>query len=319
VLQGRAAAAYDPTAQLLTQGVAVGAQGMVFFYPPTFLLIVWPFGMMPFGWAMGVWLAVTGVAWLGSLRVAMPPVSWLLPVLTLPAAWLNLAAGQNGFLTAALLNLALGWAERFPLAAGVCLGCLAYKPQFAMVLPVALVALGRWRVLAAAVLTGLAMIGASVWAFGTAAWRGFLAQPAAAGEVLRTGSEAPGKMISLLGVLAAGHAPVWAGYAAQGVLSLAVCAVVWVLVRRGAVAALVCAGSVLASPWLHRYDLVLLVPAAGWLVAQGRALAWERPVLVVLFWLPLATAIMGLPADLLGVAMLLGLVVRRLSNRSFPP
>ena len=319
VLQGRAAAVYDPVAELLAQGVAPGQQGMAFFYPPTFLLIVWPFGLLPFGWAMPVWLGVTLALWLVSLRVVMPLEfrSWVLPVVAMPAVWLNLAAGQNGFLTAALLNLAVGWGERFPVAAGVCLGCLGYKPQFAFVLPVALVALGRWRVVAVSAVTAAAMVGASVWVFGAAAWRGFLAQPAGIDEVLRTGSEAPGKMVSLLGVLMAGHAPAWVGYGAQVVLSLVVCGLVWVFVRRGpGVVALVSVGSVLASPWLHRYDLVLLVPAAGWIASASRALVWERPVLVGLYWLPLATAMMGtgarFPLDILGVALLMVLVPRRL-------
>ena len=54
--------------------------------------------------------------------------------------FVNVGHGQNGFLTAALLGGALHWLDRRPWLAGVLIGCLAYKPQFGVLIPVALLA-----------------------------------------------------------------------------------------------------------------------------------------------------------------------------------
>jgi hypothetical protein len=56
-----------------------------------------------------------------------------------------LAHGHNAFLTAALFGGGLLMLERRPFVAGLLLGCLAYKPQFAAILPLALAAGGYWR------------------------------------------------------------------------------------------------------------------------------------------------------------------------------
>jgi preprotein translocase subunit SecY len=48
----------------------------------------------------------------------------------------------------------------------VFIGCPAYKPQFGIVIPVALVAAGQWRTFASAVITAGALAGVSIMAFG---------------------------------------------------------------------------------------------------------------------------------------------------------
>ena len=58
-----------------------------------------------------------------------------LVALGFPAALWNVTAGQNGFLTAALIGGTLGLLERRPALAGVCLGLLTYKPQFGLLFP----------------------------------------------------------------------------------------------------------------------------------------------------------------------------------------
>ena len=66
--------------------------------------------------------------------------------------------GHNGFLTALLLGGGLILLERKPFLAGLLLGCLVYKPQFALVLPLLLLALWNWRAIAGAAVSSLALI-----------------------------------------------------------------------------------------------------------------------------------------------------------------
>ena len=72
------------------------------------------------------------------------PAEWLFLALGFPAALWNITAGQNGFLTAALIGGTLGLLERRPALAGICLGLLTYKPQFGLLFPLVLIADRRW-------------------------------------------------------------------------------------------------------------------------------------------------------------------------------
>ena len=113
---------------------------------------------MPYPLALAVWQGVTLRFILLSVRsracVGFHPSDvtlrsrsgWLLLALAFPAVFINLGHGHNGFLTAALFGGALATLERRPLVAGMLFGLLAYKPQFGMLIPLVLLATGRWRV-----------------------------------------------------------------------------------------------------------------------------------------------------------------------------
>src|SRR5256885_2593682 len=83
---------------------------------------------------------------------------WLLLALAFPAVFVNLGHGHNGFLTAALIAFALVQLDRRPILAGILFGLLAYKPQFGLMIPLVLLATGRWRTLFAAGATVSALI-----------------------------------------------------------------------------------------------------------------------------------------------------------------
>jgi Glycosyltransferase family 87 len=86
----------------------------------------------------------------------------------------NIGHGQNGFLTAALLGAALVQLDRRPFIAGNLFGLLAYKPQFGLMIPLALAASGRWRSFAAAATTVAVLAVATTIAFGPHVWQAFL-------------------------------------------------------------------------------------------------------------------------------------------------
>ena len=91
-------------------------------------------------------------------------------VLLSPAACFNLVMGQNAFLTLALLVGGIRLLDRWPLASGILLGLMTYKPQLWPMVPVALLASRAWKSLMAAVATGIALAAASAAAFGFEAW-----------------------------------------------------------------------------------------------------------------------------------------------------
>jgi hypothetical protein len=100
---------------------------------------------------------------------------WLLLALAFPAVFVNLGHGHNGFLTAALIGAALAVLDRRPLFAGILFGLLAYKPQFGLLVPLALLAAGHWRTFAAACATVAALVVLTTLAFGPSVWEAFFA------------------------------------------------------------------------------------------------------------------------------------------------
>jgi len=103
---------------------------------------------------------------------------WLLPALAFPPVFVNISHSHNGFLTAALLGTALVVLERRPWLAGMLFGLLIYKPQFGVLIPLVLIATGRWRAFAGAALTVAALTLATLIAFGAEVWRAFFASAA---------------------------------------------------------------------------------------------------------------------------------------------
>ena len=106
---------------------------------------------LPHALALVLWQGVTFALYLwttreilntGRARALVDPL-WLPLVIGFPAVFVNLGHGHNGFLTAALFGAALLQLDRKPVLAGVLFGCIAYKPQFGLLVPIVLPASGR--------------------------------------------------------------------------------------------------------------------------------------------------------------------------------
>lgn len=219
----------------------------------------------------------------------------LLLALAFPAVFINIGHGHNGFLTAALLTAALLQLDKRPILAGVLIGCLAYKPQFGLLIPLVLIASGRWRVFFAAAATVALLATAVTLALGVDVWRAFFD----AGEftrriVLEQGGTGWFKIQSVFSWARMWGANVTLGYVLQGITTLAVAgALVWLWRSRAAFAlkaAALLIGAVLATPYSLDYDLMLLAPAIAFLAADGFSRgfgAYEKSLLAALWIVPL--------------------------------
>jgi alpha-1,2-mannosyltransferase len=110
---------------------------------------------------LAIWLAASFAAYLAAIRAILPGKETLPIAAAFPAVFVNIGHGQNGFLTAALLGGALQLLDRRPWLAGMLIGLLTYKPQFGVLIPIALLAGGRWRSIGAAVATVAALLALS--------------------------------------------------------------------------------------------------------------------------------------------------------------
>ena len=193
--------------------------------------------------------------------------------LAFPAVFVNVTHGHNGFVTAALLGGAMLVLDRRPLLAGVLIGCLAYKPQFGLLVPLVLAATGRWRTIAAAGLTVLSIAGLTWAAFGTDVFVAFWQSLPMAQSVVLEGAPGFHKIQSVYAALRLAGVPVSAANAAQALVTLATAVGAVMLWRSAAVFELKAAGlmiaSLIATPYVLDYDLVVLAPAIAFLVAHG--------------------------------------------------
>jgi putative flippase GtrA len=266
-------------------------------YPPTFLALAAVFALFPYWLALTLWQASTAPLYLAAVTRIVPGRSALLAAAAFPAVFVNIGHGHNGFLTAGLLGLGLVLIERRPWLAGLCFGLLAYKPQFGLLIPIALVAGGYWRVALSAALTVAAAAGATVLAWGPEPWRGFIAMSDwSRRELLEQGSTGFHKIQSVFSAVRLNGGSIELAYALHGAVALGLVASV-VLVWRGRAdlrlksAQLMC-GALLATPYCLDYDMMILGPAIAFSAAYGLEKGfkpWEKTVLGCVFLTPIFT------------------------------
>jgi hypothetical protein len=289
-----------------------------------FLLVCLPLALVPYLPALAAWLGATGYACWRAIRAILGEagVGLALPLLAFPGVFTTLGHGQNAFLTTGLFALAALSLDRRPILAGVFFGLLAFKPHLGLLIPVALVAAGRWRTFAAAACTVTAFAAASVLAFGVETWRAFFEVSSLARIALEQDMVGPAKMTSAFAAVRLLHGGLGAAYGVQAAVSLAAAAIVAVVARAraGGLAegAVLAAASLLASPFLLDYDLMILAVPMAWVVREAHRtgfLDWEKTVLFAAFVSPLVArmlaARLGVSLEPFVVLALLGVTARR--------
>jgi hypothetical protein len=267
-----------------------------FLYPPVWLLLCLPLALLPFWWSLAAFLGATGGGYWWVTRKLLPGGG--VAFLAFPAVIANVVYGQNGLLTTALFGgglLALG---RRPWIAGICFGCLAYKPHLAAIVPIALIAGRHWRALAATAATAAVLVAASVLLFGLSAWQGFFAEAPFARSVLEHGIVTNIGWVSVFRAVVQMGGALTLAYAVQAVVGLAAVVAMVVAIRRrpDAILAMLPLATVLASPFLLAYDLALLALPMAWLVEQGQRRGfrpWEKPALTLAFAAPVLSIVAG--------------------------
>ncbi len=284
--------AYDQAAHDASEQRATGAgiEYRFFYYPPVFLLLCAALAHLPYLAAFLFFEMATLALCLIVMRAILAEHGWsaTIPVLAFPAVFWAFGLGQNSFLTAALFGAGSLWIDRRPILAGVCFGALCYKPHFALLVPVALLAGRHWRAFGAALGSAAALCGLSLIVFGWETWKGYLAAAAGSHATYASGRINFGGFVTPFGgVLLAGGTPDMA-YTAQAVATLGAGLLVAVVWRRGLPlsirAATLAAATLVAVPVALIYDLMLAAVAAAWLVRDPAGLGgWEKVALAAFF------------------------------------
>src|SRR5271156_2484881 len=143
-------------------------------YPPSYLMLVLPFGALPFIAAYLTFQLATAGLLAAALGLGPDPrnAKFLVAVSALlsPAAAFNVVGGQNAFLVSALVVAGFRLIRRPPVAGGALLGALTNKTQFGLLVPIALIAEREWRALVATAMAGLALVLISIPVVGIDLW-----------------------------------------------------------------------------------------------------------------------------------------------------
>jgi hypothetical protein len=166
-------------------------------YPPFYYLAVSPLSLAPLRASAWIWSALLCAAFGGSAVLAARHSKtflearswawWALPAATVfPPLLESLNSGQKG--TVCLLLLSATYyllSKGKPITAGLVFGLLAFKPQLAIVIAVAMLLKGQWRFVAGGAMCGTALVGASLLV-GVDVCRQYVAFSTGAAEYIHT-------------------------------------------------------------------------------------------------------------------------------------
>ena len=322
VLDGLPAQAYDWDIQKQVEVAKLGQDFVGYFawhYPPPFLFVASLLAQLPYQLAFIGWVAVSFLPFLVAMRAIVGRDFGYLLALAIPMVFTNALVGQNGFLTAALIGGTLYLIPIRPVLAGICLGLLTYKPQYGLLFPVALIAAGHWRVFISAAVTAVVLAAASWLAFGIESWLAFFQWMPKFSQAFLTEGKAPWwKLQSIFSLVRyfGGSEPL--GWAFQWVLTASV-AVVLALMWRSRVpytvkAAALAAGTLLTTPYLFMYDMMVLAIPIAFLVRTGVKTgfrAYELPALGTVVALIVCYMFTGIPTGLGATLVVAALILRR--------
>jgi hypothetical protein len=322
-LEGRPAEAYDWAIHKQVEDAVIGYSFEGYYawlYPPAFLLVASLLATLPLIAAQGVWLLLTFPPYVAVIRSIVGHRIGVMLACAFPAVVSTFVAGQNGFFTAALIGATLRLLQCQPLAAGICLGLLTYKPQFGLLFPLVLAAGGYWRVIWSATATALLLNAAALAVLGADAWMAFVhSLPLASQAILTEGQADWSKLQSLFGLtrsLGGAEALAWSIQGAALAVTAGLLCVMWRSpLAFDLKAAALAAGALLSTPYLYLYDLVTLaVPMAFLVRASLREGGLPRSALVAFAAVALLILLypfLKMPVGPFAILIVLGVVAAR--------
>src|SRR3954464_3700770 len=288
-------------------------------YPPPFLFVASFLARFPYAVAFIGWAAFSLLPYLAVMRAIIGRNAGLVLAIGFPAAFINILVGQNGFLTASLIGGMLYLMPARPILAGICLGLLSYKPQYGLLFPLVLIAAAEWRVFISAAVTAVVLAFVSWLAFGTESWQAFVHwMPMFSQAFLTEGKATWWKLQSIFSLVRYFGGTEQLAWAFQWVLTASV-ATVLVLMWRSRVpytlkAAALAVGTLLTTPYLFMYDMMVLAIPVALLVRIGLKNGfrpYELPALGCALALFLTFTFTGQPVGFAINLIVAGLILRR--------
>lgn len=311
---------FDPDAfrAALTQVMGNDFPYLPFPYPPHAVFLLAPLSLVPYLISLAIWLSLTFAFMLSLLwRQLDQRFVMGLGLFLCPASAVNMAGGQNGFLSAALLCGGLLCLERRQVAAGLLIGFLSYKPQLGLLLPLLLLAGGYWRAFITASIVVATLVLLSALAFGPEAWVLYITKSGPYQAEIAQHWTGRFQFMSPTYFMAARllTLPLAAAWAVQLTATvLAAAAAVWVFrqdVPHRMKAAVAMVAVFLVSPYALTYDLTIVSAAIVLALSSFVPKWWEYGIALIVWVLPAFTLPASMPIGPLLITMLYLVLLRR--------
>jgi hypothetical protein len=321
-LEGHPAQAWDWDIQRPIEIAQLGQDFLGYFawhYPPPFLFVASLLARLPYGAAFMSWVFISLVPYLVVVRAIVGrPFGWML-ALAAPMVLNNALVGQNGFFTAALIGGTLYLMPVRPVLAGICLGLLSYKPQYGLLFPLVLIAASQWTVFFSAAVVTVLMAVVSWLAFGTESWQAFFHwMPMFSQAFLTEGKATWWKLQSLFSLVRFLGGTEQLAWIFQWILTATVAVVLAVMWRSrvsySLKAAALGTGTLLITPYLFMYDMMVLAIPVAFLVRVGLRSGFQRyelPALGCAAALIFSFIMFGAPVGLGSTLIVATLIMRR--------
>ncbi len=266
---------------------------MPWLYPPGYLVMITPLGLMSLPMAWAVMTVLSFGLFLLALRPFLGGVTpLLLAQVFAPGLLPAVVTGQNTLIWYAGLLAAFAClrSDR-PVLAGVLIGLLTVKPQLGLLIPFALLAAGHWKTILAATVTTVLLVGLPTALYGVEYWSAWL-------DMTRTHGDKIFEQVETIGLMGSGFV-FWIGIGLEKSLALTlqwitiamaagIVALVWYNKSAGfdlKVATLL-AAIPLSTPYFWFYEAAVLAIAALFMLRAG--VLDTRPlhlVFLALLWL----------------------------------
>jgi hypothetical protein len=323
IILGHSADVYVPSLHRLAEFPLLRQGELPFFHPPTFMILCLPLALAPFFISYTLFVGTTVVAFAATVWGILRSPWSLVAVISYPAVYLNVLAGQIAFLTTTILGCGLGMLNRRPGLAGATLGLMVIKPHLALAVPIALIVTGRWWTLAWAGFSAVCLATLSYLLFGLDTWVGFLNNLHEAREVLEH-VDADAGFAKMQSMFVAGRilgASVGTAYALQGLVAVtSVGALIWALrqpIGAAAERSLIVIACLLIPPYSFHYDMVLIALPLAWMFQGWQRDGfppWSKLVLCLVFLAPIIYPLHPLPFGLPILLLFDWLLVREIAK-----
>lgn len=270
LLEGNLQSIYAPDAFMEFQRTIIPADiGLrLWAYPPHSLPLALPLGFLPYYQAIVLWsMFGLGVLYYGARRFGFNKIEAAIILLS-PASLASLYFGQTGNFATGLTLLALSARSSKDKVSIIAAAVLTIKPQIGFLLPVLWAIQRRWTAIILTTAVSLAIIVGSISLFGWETWHAYLFETLPRLSSLER--EGTGPFMLMIpsafmtfrivldnGSLAANLHLVFAAIVAAFLI--------WQLTKTSnqtAQSALLLIGTTLITPYLHNYDLALLLSGA---------------------------------------------------------
>ncbi len=267
-------------------------------YPPLAFLPGFLFSFLPL--RIAFWFWNIGTIIIAAILLRLARLTWISIGLGIlgPASMASIMLGQYGTLVGAATVATLLLSRKEPLLSGSALALTAFKPQTALVVPVAFVLQSQWKALAYAIGIGLILLALDVILFGIHPWWLYLTKGLAESRAVLDyrwpqSNEMSGTSFFWMfrsfgsGVLTSEAAQL----TASTIVILAMSYLIWrcrstSLTTDSVIpyAAMVCSASLLVSPYGYSMDMVSCSVCCAMLMAQRRKLTINDPMLWIWLW-----------------------------------